>query len=144
MAQEIVKIDPDSVSSLTLAYVGDSFYELTVRTLALERHNSNAGELNKCAKAFSNAAAQARIANLLEEELSEKELRIFKRGRNAKSVSAPHSCSISEYRRATGLETLCGYLYLSGEGERATQLIRTGIAKLEGQPDGQADGQASR
>ena len=133
LSQNILQenIDPNSVSSLTLAYLGDSVYELIVRTFALKRHNGNANEVNRCAKSFSNAAAQAMIAGLLLDELSEKELQVYKRGRNAKSVSAPKSCSISEYRRATGLEALCAYLYLSGNPQRAFELVQSGIEKYE-------------
>lgn len=130
MAQEVSGAD---VSSLTLAYVGDSFFELTVRTEMLRRHNASAGDVNRHAKKFTNAAAQARMAELLEEYMSEAEHQIFKRGRNAKSLSAPHSCSIGEYRKATGLEALAGFLYLEGKETRARELILKGIALYEGE-----------
>lgn len=134
MAQEIDRpmfTDPTRVASLTLAYVGDSVYELIIRSIALERHNGKAGDLNTFAKKYSNAPAQAKLAGLLLEEMSEEETAVYKRGRNAKSVSAPHSCTISEYRRATGLEALCAYLYLKGNMTRAFELVRMGIAKEE-------------
>lgn len=136
MAQEIngqpgAGIDPDSVSSLSLAYVGDSVYELILRTIALKDHNGKAGDLNKFVKKYSNAQAQAVIARLLLDDLSEKEMSVYKRGRNAKSISAPHTCSISEYRMATGLEALCAYLFLIGNVSRAEELVQTGIARSE-------------
>ena len=132
MAQEIGKMtDPSGVASLTLAYVGDSVYELIVRTIALERHNGKANDLNIFAKKYSNAQAQARLAELLQDEMTEEETAVYKRGRNAKSVSAPHTCTISEYRRATGLEALCAYLYLSCKMERAEELVRMGIELAE-------------
>ena len=135
MAQEIemgsLVVDPDSVSSLTLAYVGDSVYELIVRTIALKRHNGSANDVNKYAKSLSNAQTQAKMADCLLEEMTEKEMQVYKRGRNAKSVSAPHTCSISEYRRATGLEALCAYLYLKGNSARARELVELGIEKME-------------
>jgi ribonuclease-3 family protein len=118
-------------STLTLAYIGDSFYELIVRTFALKQFNGSAGEVSKNAKKYSNAAAQAEIARLIIEELSEEELRVFKRGRNAKSISAPHTCTISEYRIATGLEALCGYLFLEEREERAIELVHKGIELYE-------------
>lgn len=123
--------DPTRVASLTLAYVGDSVYELIIRSIALERHNGKAGDLNTFAKKYSNAQTQAKLAGLLLDEMSEEEMAVYKRGRNAKSVSAPHSCTISEYRRATGLEALCAYLYLKGDMARAFELVRMGVAKEE-------------
>ena len=134
MAQEIVRpetADPTQVASLTLAYVGDSVYELIIRTIALERHNGKANELNSFAKKYSNAQAQARLAELIQEKMTEAELAVYKRGRNAKSPSAPHTCTISEYRRATGLEALCAYLYLKGDMARAFELVCIGLEKDE-------------
>ena len=129
MAQEIT--DLNAVSSLTLAYIGDSVYELILRQAAVMRYNGNVNEINHYAKQFSNAQAQAVIAGLLLEDMTDEELHVFKRGRNAKSVSAPRTCSISEYRRATGLEALCGYLFLCGRESRAKELVLGGIAKYE-------------
>ena len=138
MAQEINEMvlpigttDANSVSNLSLAFLGDSVYELVIRNLALLKHNGNAGDLNHITKEYTNAKAQAAISELLLEELSEEEMHIYKRGRNAKSVSAPKSCSISEYRRATGLEALFGHLYLDGKISRITELITKGLEKYE-------------
>ena len=124
-------VDPMLVASLTLAYLGDSVYELIVRTMALERNNGKANDLNSFAKKYSNAPAQAKLAELLQDKMTEEELAVYKRGRNAKSVSAPHTCTISEYRRATGIEALCAYLYLSGKMARAEELVRIGIELAE-------------
>lgn len=131
MAQEIKGISPDSVASLTLAYVGDSVYELILRTIALRRHNGRPNDLNTFAKKYSNAQAQARIADALIDAMTEEEMAVYKRGRNAKSVSAPHTCTISEYRRATGLEALCAWLYLKGDVARAEQLVEMGIEQVQ-------------
>lgn len=134
MAQEINNpsfTDPMGVSSLTLAYLGDSVYELIVRTIALEQHNGKPNEVNSFAKKYSNAQAQARIADILQDKMSDEEMAVYKRGRNAKSVSAPHSCTISEYRRATGLEALCAYLYLKDEMKRAFELVRMALSEEE-------------
>lgn len=127
------EIDAGSVAVLTLAYIGDSFYELAVRTEMLRRRNAGAGDVNRRAKKFTNATAQARIAELLEGLMSDEEHHIYKRGRNAKSVSAPHSCSVGDYRKATGLETLMGHLYLEGKEERARRLIIKGLELYEGE-----------
>lgn len=134
MAQEIdLYIDPDNLPSLTLAYLGDSVFERILRTEAIRRFPGNVGEVNRFAKRFSNAQAQAQMAELISEEMTEAEMHVYKRGRNAKSVSAPRTCTISEYRRATGLEALCGYLFLKGQESRAVKLVTLGIDKLSGE-----------
>jgi len=97
----------------------------------VSRFGGNVNGIDHYAKRFSNAHAQAQIVQILMDDLDDEEMHVFKRGRNAKSVSAPRSCTISEYRRATGLEALCGYLYLSGREERARELVHRGIAEYE-------------
>ena len=141
MAQEINilpigELDANTVSNLSLAFLGDSVYELVIRNLALLKLNGKAGDLNHITKEYSNAKTQAQIIELLQDDLTEEEMHIFKRGRNAKSVSAPKSCSISEYRRATGLESLLGHLYLDGRLDRVVELVKTGIEKYEQRIDG--------
>ena len=131
MAQEIITIDALAVSPLVLAYIGDSFYELTVRTHALSLHNSSVERVNNYTKKYTKATAQAAISELITEDLTEKEMHVFKRGRNSKSASVPSSCTVSEYRRATGLEALVGFLYLDGQKERAEELILSGIEKYD-------------
>ncbi|MCF0142776.1 MAG: ribonuclease III [Parasporobacterium sp.] len=131
MAQEINTNDrlPDTaeVSALSLAYIGDACYELIIRSLALATFNGKAGDLNKIAKSYTNAQAQCRIGKAVEPHLTEAEEHVFKRGRNAKSISAPKTCTIGEYRVATGLEALIGYLYLKGDMERAKEIVKLGI-----------------
>ena len=116
-----------NVSSAALAFLGDSVYEITVRRHIVLECEGNILELNKRSKALTNAKAQAQIADSLMEILTEEETTVYKRGRNLKSLTAPRSCTISEYRRATGLEALFGYLYLAGRQNRIDELIRTGI-----------------
>lgn len=132
MAQEInmPKQDPDKVSPLNLAFIGDSVYEVVIRNKMLAEHNSSVKDVNQRVSEFTRATAQCRMAMALEKELSEKELRIYKRGRNAKSLSVPKSCTISEYRHATGLEALIGYLFLNNEYARLLELIDAGCSLL--------------
>ena len=124
-------LDPNTVSSRSLAFLGDAVYELKIRKWALDKYNGKVGELNVMTKELVSAKAQAQIADGLADELSEEEFRIFKRGRNVKSVPAPHSCSISEYRKATGLEALLGYLYIKGNEGRIDELIKEAVGIYE-------------
>ena len=143
MAQEIInktipigETDANTVTNLSLAFLGDSVYELVIRNLALLKLNGKAGDLNHITKEYSNAKTQALIVELIQDGFTEEEMHIFKRGRNAKSVSAPKTCSISEYRRATGFEALLGHLYLDGKMDRVIELVQAGIEKYEQRIDG--------
>ena len=130
MAQGI-KIDSSQVSPLSLAFLGDSVYETPVRTKVLEACRGSLKELNNLSGRYTCAKAQSAIIMTLEKELTEAEISVYKRGRNAKSVSAPKSCSISEYRHATGFEALIGSLYLDGNFERIDELVNKGMSIIE-------------
>lgn len=127
MAQEV------EGKPLSLAFLGDAVFELMIRERALSLVTPHVDKLNKYTKRYSKAETQAKITDVLvgEELLSEEELRVLKRGRNAKSSSVPKSCSPIEYRKATALEALFGYLYLKGETKRLSELFRLGIEKIE-------------
>ncbi|MBR6506322.1 MAG: ribonuclease III [Clostridia bacterium] len=111
-------------SPLALAYLGDAYYELMVRAHLLEQGNMPASELNKRAKEYVTAVKQSEMVEALLPHLSETELAAYKRGRNAHSPHTPKSAAAVQYRRATGLESLFGYLYVKGETERALSLFR--------------------
>ena len=123
-------VDIRTYSPLTLAYIGDGIYDLVIRTIVVERGNRSANNLHKKTVTYVNARVQAKMMDVLEEELTEEEQAVYHRGRNAKSYTSAKNASIIEYRKATGLEALCGYLYLQGEQERMLTLIRTALAKL--------------
>lgn len=108
---------------LALAFVGDAVYELYVRNHILSGGNLAAGILHKSAIRYVCAHGQAYAAELLKDKLSEEEMYIFKRGRNAWSPSVPKNCDVTEYRHATGLEALIGYLYLTGENNRVNEIM---------------------
>ena len=93
-----------------------------VRT-ALAEVNRPSGELHKLSVKLVNATAQAEAYKIIEPELSEKEVTVFKRGRNFKTGNTPKNSSGGDYHTATGLETLFGFLYLSGESERLKTLF---------------------
>ena len=83
--------------------------------------------MNKIHKAASNlvkAETQAKMIHLIMDDLTEEEVRIYKRGRNAKAVTRAKNASMSDYRTATGFEALMGWLYLTGQSERMMQLIK--------------------
>lgn len=111
------------LSPSVLAFVGDAVYGLCVRT-ALAEVNRPSGELHRLSVEMVNAAAQARAFALIEPQLSEKEMSVFKRGRNFHTSTAPKSATKGDYHTATGLECLFGWLYLSGENERIEELFK--------------------
>lgn len=116
------KINPKEYSPLALAYIGDTVFDLFVRTKILEKGNRHVTDMHKKAVAIVNASAQAKIVHILEEELTGEETDILKWGRNAK-VNSHGRSNIADYHLATGLETLVGYLYLEGRQERLCELL---------------------
>ena len=124
---QVPDIDADRYSPLTLAYMGDCAYEIVIRTLLVHKGNTHVDRLNKRASNLAKAATQSQIVGVIQESLTEEELTIYKRGRNAKSYTSAKNASVNDYRRATGFEALIGWLYLKGEFERMTELIKLGF-----------------
>ncbi len=119
----------DNVNMLnpaTLAFVGDAVYGLFVRT-ELARVSRPSGELHRLSVKLVNAVSQAKAFEIISPLLTEKELAVFKRGRNLHTSTTPKSATNAQYHTATGLEALFGYLYLSGEVDRCAELF--GIIK---------------
>ena len=121
--------DVRSFSPLTLAYIGDAVYDLIIRTVVVEQGNKAANLLHRSTVKYVNAAAQAAIIEALSDVLTQEELAVYKRGRNAKSHTAAKNASIEDYRKATGMEALIGYLYLSDRMDRILELITLGLEK---------------
>lgn len=124
--------DPRLMSPLQLAYIGDAVYELLVRSHLIETHDMNVNDLHKNAIRFVKAEAQAEAFRHIENDLTEEELRFVKRGRNAKSVTVPKNAKLADYKYATGLEALFGYLYMSNQSMRIEELfekIKTAITR---------------
>jgi ribonuclease-3 family protein len=115
--------DPSQLPSLTLAYIGDAVFELYVRNLLIIQGHVRVQNLHSEAVKRVNARLQARLLENIQEEFSETELAVAKRGRNAKSGHVPKNAEVTEYRKSTGLETLIGYLYLKGEYSRIEELL---------------------
>lgn len=123
--------DIKTYSPLTLAYIGDGVYDLIIRTMIVEQGNAPVNKLHKRVSNLVKAPAQMELFHIIEEILTEEELAVYKRGRNAKSFSTAKNASLTDYRIATGLEALIGYLYLTNQLTRILELIKMG---LEGQP----------
>ena len=132
---ELEDTDIRTYSPLTLAYIGDAIYELVIRTILVEKGNTQVNKLHQRASKLVKASAQSAIIEKLKPYLTEEEMGVFKRGRNAKSFTMAKNASMSDYRRATGFEALMGYLYLTEQWERMLELIKIGIT--EGEKDGE-------
>lgn len=124
-------MDIRTYSPLTLAYIGDAIYDLVIRSVVVERANRPAKNLHKITIKYVNARTQARMVKVLEEELSEEETAVYHRGRNAKSYTMAKNASVTEYRMATGLEALFGYLYLNGQTDRLLTLVRLALERMD-------------
>ena len=110
-------------STAALAYLGDCVIEMCVREHLVRAGISSSARLNRLALDFVRAPMQARAMQRLLPVLSEEELAVFHRGRNVGHTNTPKSATVAEYRAATGMETLFGYLHLSGKPERIRELF---------------------
>lgn len=117
------KCDVKILSPLNLAFVGDAVFEIFVREMLVCKANRPVNKLHKETAAMVNAAAQANAAAKIMPFLSEEELSVLKRGRNAHTNHKAKNASEGDYHYATGFEALFGYLYLKGELERLRELF---------------------
>lgn len=121
-----------TMSPLVLAYLGDTIYESYIREYLITKNiNKKVNDLHKTAIKYVKAKAQATIIHELENELTEEETRIYKRGRNQKSHTKAKNADIVDYKCATGFESLIGYLYLSKDIERLEYIVYKGIEIIE-------------
>lgn len=127
--------DAKQYSPLTLAYIGDAVYELIVRTVLVERGNAPVNTLHKHASKLVKAEAQKDSYHRIKELLTEEELSVFRRGRNAKSYTSAKNATIGDYRVATGFEALFGYWYLTGQTERMIAMALAGTMEEENRCD---------
>lgn len=116
-------------SPLTLAFLGDAVYSLMVRDMLTKEANKPTGKLHKASIKLVNAAFQAEMIRELLPHLTEDEVAVFKRGRNAHSAHSPKNQSEADYRYATGFEALFGYLYLCGQTNRLRELFNKSTLK---------------
>ncbi|MBO5305276.1 MAG: ribonuclease III [Clostridia bacterium] len=116
-------IDLKQVSTAALAYLGDSVFELMVRQMLVEKGITDSRHLNTEALKYVTASAQAAAVKKILGALSEEEDAVYHRGRNIGHTNVPKHATVMEYRMATGLETLFGYLHLTGRSERIEELF---------------------
>ncbi len=124
-------VDIRTYSPLTMAYIGDAIYDLVIRTVVVERGNRSANDLHRKTIQYVKAGAQAEMIEALSDMLTEEEAGIYRWGRNAKFYTKAKNASVGEYRRATGMEALMGYLYMTGRTERMLELIQEGIRRID-------------
>ena len=111
------------LNPLVLAYIGDAVYELYIRTSLVESEVGNPRKLHSHAIKYVSARGQSCAVTDLLVLLDETEQGIYHRGRNSKNATMPKNAGILEYRRATGLEAVLGYLYLIGNTDRLNMLL---------------------
>lgn len=125
------KVSARSYSPLVLAYIGDGIYDLVIRTVVVNRGNTQANKLHRKTSSLVKAAAQSAMMDGLLELLTPDELAVYKRGRNAKSATMAKNATMTDYRKATGFEALMGYLYLDKQWERMIYLMKEGLDRAE-------------
>lgn len=123
-------VQPRQLSPLVLAYIGDSIYDLVIKTYLIDsKGNMPVNKLNRMSSGLVKAQTQSEMIGRIEHMLDEEEEGVYKRGRNAKSYTSAKNASITDYRRATGFEALMGYLYLSGRYSRMMELIKVALTE---------------
>jgi ribonuclease-3 family protein len=118
-------------SPLALAYIGDSVYELMVRNLIVLENNMRVSTMHKRATEFVSARAQSEIMGAIANDLTDKELEIYKRGRNAKVHTMAKNMSVEDYKKSTGFEALIGYLFITGKKDRLDEIFKMAACHVE-------------
>lgn len=124
--------DLNTYSPLVLAYVGDAVFELYVRTLLVSKGNAPVSKLHRQSICFVRAKSQSDTVHKLLESLTQEEQDIVRRGRNAKSGTIPKNADVTDYKYATGFETLLGYLYLKEDYARLLELLKASVEQNPG------------
>ena len=127
--------DYKQLNSLALAYIGDAVFDLYVRHRLLSQGNVKPNQLHKQATRYVSAKAQAHIVlSLIENSiLTEDELSVVRRGRNAKSATVPKNTDVQTYRYSTAFETLLGYHFLGNNQKRMEEIIQYSFEIIESQ-----------
>ena len=128
---DLSRLNPAELSTPSLAYLGDCVMELCVRTRLLQRGFSTSRDLNAEALHYVRAGAQADALERILPLLTEQEAAVYRRGRNLGHTNIPKSATMAQYRMATGLEVLFGYLYVTGCQERIDELFLLAYEPME-------------
>ncbi|MDE6761809.1 MAG: ribonuclease III [Lachnospiraceae bacterium] len=122
--------NPETYSPLALAYIGDSVFDIMVRTIEVSKVNKQVNKYHKDVSKIVCATAQAKMILAIYEKLTEEERAVYKRGRNANSYTKAKNASRTDYRNATGFEALLGYLYMKEDFERLTDVVKMALESL--------------
>ncbi|MFC0334727.1 Mini-ribonuclease 3 [Paenibacillus sepulcri] len=114
---------PNQINPVVLAYLGDAVFEMMVRQYLIAQPNHKSNHLHRLATGFVSAKAQCALLERWQPLLTEQEADIVRRGRNAKSGAPPKNANLADYRQATALECLVGYLYYEKQTERLRELM---------------------
>ena len=128
---ELADVDIRTYSPLTLAYIGDCIFDLIIRSVVVGKGNTRPNQLHQRTSSIVKAHTQALIIEHLEPQLTQEEADIYRRGRNAKSYTMAKNATMADYRKATGLEAVIGYLYLTDQFARAVELTKNAIDGLK-------------
>ena len=123
----IKDVDIRTYSPLALAYIGDCVFDMLIRSIVVSKGNMAVQKYHKKVSALVNAHAQAEMITALEPELTEEEQMIYKRGRNSKPATMAKNASAKEYKTATGMEALLGYLYLTDQHTRLIDIVKRSL-----------------
>ena len=118
------KAKASQINPITLAFLGDAVYSLYVRQKLVVSGTGKAADFQRAASKIVSAKGQSAFLERVLPVLTEEETEIYRRGRNAKKPTKSKSASAAEYSRSTGFEAVLGYLYLTGQNERLSQLLR--------------------
>jgi len=132
---QMQEVDVKTYSPLALAYIGDCVFDLVIKSLVINHGNKQVQKLHKETSQIVQASSQSKMMRVIQEHLTEEEHAVYKRGRNSKTVTPAKNQSVTDYRRATGFESLMGYLYLKKEWKRMLELIKMGLDELEEKTD---------
>lgn len=143
MEEYIKNIDLQVVSMQTLAFIGDAVYNVYVRCYLASNSTEKTGMLHKKSINFVSAKAQSKLVDMLQNILSEEEIAVYKRGRNTNINKVAKNVDVIEYKKATGFETLIGYLYVKNDTNRLDFIIKECIEYIinsENKNRGEFDG----
>ena len=124
----LTESDLNQLSPLVLAYIGDTVYEVFIRSMLVSEGRASVHTLHKRSVAFVKAKSQSDVIHKIMESLTAEEQDVVRRGRNAKSGTIPKNADVTEYKYATGFESLVGYLYLKKDYDRLRKVLEMAVA----------------